>query len=76
MSVVSPTRMEISLSALLRNFETVRSLVGTWRGVFAVIKADAYGHGAVRVAQLYREAGCGSFAVARLGEALELRRAG
>lgn len=75
-AVVSPTRMEISLSALLHNFETVRSLVGTWRGVFAVIKADAYGHGAVRVAQLYREAGCGSFAVARLGEALELRRAG
>ena len=76
LSSVSPTRMEVFTDALRHNFEVVRFLVGRKRDIFAVIKADAYGHGAVRVAQLYRELGCRRFAVARLCEALELREAG
>ena len=68
--------MEVFTDALRHNFEVVRFLVGRKRDIFAVIKADAYGHGAVRVAQLYRELGCRRFAVARLCEALELREAG
>lgn len=76
MAVLSPTRMEVFAEALRHNFEVVRFLVGRKRGVFAVIKADAYGHGAVRTAQIYRELGGDRFAVARLCEALELREAG
>lgn len=68
--------MEVFTEALRYNFETVRSLVGRERGIIAVVKADAYGHGAVRTARLYRELGCRRFAVARLCEALELREAG
>lgn len=72
----SPTRMEVFADALRHNFEVVRFLVGRKRDILAVIKADAYGHGAVRAAGIYRELGCGHFAVARLCEALELREAG
>lgn len=68
--------MEVSTDALRHNFEVVRFLVGRRHGIFAVVKADAYGHGAVRTAKLYRELGCERFAVARLCEALELREAG
>ena len=72
----SPTRMEVFTDALRHNFEVVRFLVGRKRDILAVIKADAYGHGAVRAAEIYRELGCRHFAVARLCEALELREAG
>lgn len=68
--------MEVFADALRHNFEVVRFLVGRKRDILAVIKADAYGHGAVRAAGIYRELGCGHFAVARLCEALELREAG
>ena len=73
---VSRTRMEVFTDALRHNFEVVRFLAGRKRDIIAVIKADAYGHGAVRAARLYRENGCGRFAVARLCEAVELREAG
>jgi len=44
--------------------------------VLAVVKADAYGHGAVRVSRALAEAGCRRFAVASLAEGAELREAG
>lgn len=72
----APTRMEVSLENLTHNWNEVRKLVGPDRGIYAVIKADGYGHGAVRLARLYREAGCKSFAVARVDEAIELRESG
>ncbi len=42
-----PTWAEVSLSALRQNFRTVRKHVGAGVTVCAVVKADAYGHGAV-----------------------------
>jgi alanine racemase len=53
----------------------VRALVGS-RRVMAVIKADAYGHGAVPVAKCLAESGVDWFGVATVEEALELREAG
>ena len=68
------TWIDIDLDALKRNYRTARSL--TRAKVTCVLKADAYGHGAVAVARALAEAGCASFAVSCGQEALELRRAG
>jgi len=72
--LLRPTWVEISLSALSRNFSRVRRLAGG-RRVMAVIKADAYGHGAVPVARCLAEAGADCFGVATVEEAVELRDA-
>jgi alanine racemase len=67
--------VEISLSKLRRNVQRIRELAGA-RKVMAVIKADAYGHGAVPVAKCLAECGVDWFGVATVEEALELRAAG
>jgi alanine racemase len=72
--LLRPTWAEISLSKLRRNFERVRKLAGA-RKVMAVVKADAYGHGAVPVARTLAECGVDWFGVATVEEALELRAA-
>lgn len=63
----------IDQAALLHNFQVVRALSSTAK-VMAVLKADAYGHGLLKVAQLLTAADV--IAVARLDEALMLREAG
>jgi alanine racemase len=65
----------IDLSAIRHNLAKVREYAPRSR-VMAAIKADAYGHGAVPVAQALQRAGVDSFAVACLEEALVLRQAG
>jgi alanine racemase len=73
--LLRPTWAEISLSKLRRNFECVRRMAGS-RRVMAVIKADAYGHGAVPIARTLDRAGADWFGVATVEEAMELRAAG
>ena len=73
--LLRPTWVEISLSKLRRNYERVRHLAGR-RKVMAVIKADAYGHGAAAVANCLAERGVDWFGVASVEEACELRAAG
>lgn len=68
-----PARALIDLQALRHNYRLARECSGA--RALAVIKADAYGHGAVRVAQAL-EAEADGFAVACIEEALELRQAG
>ncbi|NVL47832.1 alanine racemase, partial [Pseudomonas syringae pv. actinidiae] len=68
-----PARALIDLQALRHNYRLARDSSGG--KALAVIKADAYGHGAVRVAQAL-EAQADGFAVACIEEALELRTAG
>ena len=65
---------EIDLDALRDNFAYVHRTAG--RPVCAVVKADAYGHGAVAVARALYGAGAAGFAVSCLGEARHLRRHG
>lgn len=68
---------DIDLGALRRNFERVRRRLEPGSEVLAVVKADAYGHGAVPVARaLAGEAGLWGFGVGDSQEALELRAAG
>jgi alanine racemase len=71
----SPTWLEIDLNAIRNNVRRLIALAGG-AGVMAVVKANAYGHGAVPVSQAAAEAGAAWLGVARAGEALELRDAG
>ena len=68
------TWLEIDLQRIRDNYLIVKKISG--RDVTGVIKADAYGHGAVPVAKALAEVGCTTFAVACLSEAVELRQAG
>ncbi|NNE70805.1 MAG: alanine racemase [Rhodothermales bacterium] len=70
----APTRAEISLAAIRRNLDLIRTASG--RPVMAVVKANAYGHGAIPVSSSLVEAGVERFAVATLPEAVALRDAG
>ncbi|MEA4922311.1 MAG: alanine racemase [Eubacteriaceae bacterium] len=67
---------EIDLDALKYNIRNIRKQVGLDRRIMAVLKADAYGHGAVRSAELLRSEGVEEFAVATVDEGLDLRKAG
>jgi len=71
-----PTVAEISLSALRHNCRRVRELIGPGVAVLAVVKADAYGHGAVPAARVFLEAGAWGLGVSSVAEGVELRRAG
>lgn len=68
-----PTRAEINLKALHHNFGVARKAAPNSR-VMAVIKANGYGHGMIRVAHALNDAD--AFAVATIEEAIELREAG
>lgn len=67
---------EVNLDALAANVRALRSHVGPRVRLVAVVKANAYGHGAVPVATTALEAGADGLAVGRLDEAVELRNAG
>jgi len=69
------TVAEIHLDNLVHNLEEIRKKVVP-ADVMCVVKADAYGHGAVPVTRRLVREGVTNFAVARLAEALELRNAG
>ncbi|HYB89709.1 MAG TPA: alanine racemase [Candidatus Binataceae bacterium] len=74
-SASRPTVAEIDLGALRKNFRTLRALAPKGE-MMAVVKADAYGHGAVAVARALVAEGCRQFGVATIDEARELRNAG
>ncbi len=67
------TYVKIDLDQIARNFAAVQKKAGV--PVMAVVKADAYGHGAIQVAHLLSGM-CAFFGVSSILEALELRRAG
>ena len=72
-STLKRTWAEISLDNLTHNFETIRRQVGPKAKLLGVVKADAYGHGAVRVAKYLERLGAGYLAVSNLDECEELR---
>lgn len=71
-----PTYVEIDLAALQHNFRQARRQAGDGCELLAVVKADAYGHGADRVAPALQQAGADLFGVAMVEEGVELRRVG
>ncbi len=73
--MVSPTRAVVDLGALRHNLSVIRDRSGQ-KPVMAVVKANAYGHGALLISEALLEAGVDRFAVATLPEAIQLRRGG
>ncbi len=71
-----PVWAEIDLAAIAANIETIKAAVGPGTRLCAVVKADAYGHGAVRVAEEALAAGADLLAVAMASEAVALRKEG
>ena len=75
-STLRRTWAEIDLDALAHNYRTLRSRMGERARFLGVVKADAYGHGAVEVSRTLEELGAEYLAVSNLDEALELRQGG
>src|SRR5262245_11140716 len=71
-----PTWVEVDLNRLGSNFLAIRKLLPAPVKIIAVIKADAYGHGALPVGLRLEQLGADALAVAILEEALALRKAG
>jgi alanine racemase len=72
----STSWLEIDLGAVARNVAAARGLIGPDCGVLAIVKCDAYGHGAVEIARTVLDAGASGVCVANLNEARVLRRGG
>ncbi|MBI1355390.1 MAG: alanine racemase [Acidobacteria bacterium] len=70
------TFVRIDLSRIAQNYRNLRAACLPGGDVLAVVKANAYGHGAVAVAGALEAIGCRRFAVASPGEGVELRQAG
>jgi alanine racemase len=71
-----PTWAEVSLSALCHNYKTIQQYVAPNATVCAVMKADAYGHGAVPCAHALEAEGATWFAVSSVDEGIQLRQGG
>lgn len=67
---------QIDLNAIIKNVEAVKSKVGPDVRTMAIVKTDAYGHGAVRIASELSAAGVDAFGVATVEEGAVLRRNG
>lgn len=71
-----PAAIQVNLGAIRQNIENEMKHLLPGQKLFAVVKANAYGHGAIAVARVAEEAGASGFCVAILDEALQLREAG
>ena len=74
--ILRRTWAEIDLDALAWNYKIARSRIGSGVKYLGVVKADAYGHGAVQIARKLEELGTDYLAVSSLDEARELRNGG
>lgn len=74
--VVRPTHVAVNLAQLTANYEAIQQAVGTAVSIMPILKANAYGHGLVPIAQHLEKLGAPYFGVAYLEEGLLLREAG
>jgi alanine racemase len=68
--------VEIDLDALKHNFEEIKKAVTPGTDILAVVKADAYGHGALETAKTLIDSGAAGLCLATIDEAVELRKHG
>jgi len=76
MSAHSPSKAIVDLGSYAHNFATVQALCGDKTGVVAIVKANAYGHGAVPIARAAVACGARMLGVATVDEGIELRKGG
>lgn len=76
LDIIKRTWAEVDLCALEENFKAIRAHIGEDTKLCCVVKADGYGHGAVKLSELYSKLGADFFAVSNIDEALELREHG
>ncbi|MFD1465860.1 alanine racemase [Lapidilactobacillus mulanensis] len=74
-SYLRPTYIEVDQQAIYHNVHETKNRLHDDTELFAVVKADAYGHGLIPVARVCREAGATGFCVATMDEAIALRNA-
>lgn len=74
--IFRPTWATIDLTALKHNYSVVQRKLGENVGIMAMVKADAYGHGAVPVSRVLEDCGVRALGVATVEEGMELRLAG
>jgi len=72
-STLRRTWANINLDAIAYNYKTIKEHIGEDVKFLGVVKADAYGHGSIRVGKLLQELGANYLAVSSIDEALELR---
>ncbi|MBO5977158.1 MAG: alanine racemase, partial [Bacteroidales bacterium] len=70
------TRLEVNLDAIVHNYRYFRSLLKTSTKMIAMVKAEAYGLGAVEISRTLQSQGCDAVAVAVVDEGIRLRQAG
>jgi len=71
-----PTWIEININNFLYNLSSIKEYLGPFVKLMAIVKADAYGHGAIPIAKIAEKAGIDAFGVATIDEGIELRKAG
>ena len=74
--ILRRTWAEIDMDALSHNYRAAREKIGPDVKYLGVVKADAYGHGAIQISRKLQSLGCDYLAVSSLDEARELRRGG
>ena len=73
--IVRPTRVEVNLRSLKENYLSVKNHLGPVK-IMPILKANAYGHGLVKIAQFYQELGVDYLGVAVVEEGILLRKFG
>ena len=68
------TWIEVDLNAIEHNLRAIKGMVGSGTKILSIVKADAYGHGAVKVGQTLEQSGTDMLGVAFPGEGIELRK--
>lgn len=75
-SIHRPTKATVNLKAIEHNVKWLKSQIDDEQKIYATVKADGYGHGAVAVSRAALQAGANGLAVATVDEAIEIRQAG
>ncbi len=73
--IIRPTRVEVDLNAIKENYQTIKKHVGSCK-IMPILKANAYGHGLLRIAQLFEELNADCLGVAVVEEGIHLREKG
>ena len=76
LDTIRPLRAEIDLDAFAFTMQSIKKRVGEDRHVYAVVKANAYGHGVLPIIPTLLENGADGLCVAIIHEAIEIRNAG